>query len=178
MDIQSLKERWPLFEFKVEARRLLPDSAMVKAGSDTLLTVYLNPQRGESSPSIIYWFMPNPDQCSELDKEHKLLEIRTKWGVRYPHLYFWINRDTMQPVGAWVIRNGFDRESVGKFDIQYLYHYEEQAKLAIQPGWFYCTHCQKAYSQESYGYYYFSDVRCKDCANPAWLKSAREESYN
>jgi len=53
-----------------------------------------------------------------------------------------------------------------------------ESKKHRQKGWFFCTVCQVAKSRDEYGYYYFSETRCKDCLEPAWEARARAETYN
>jgi hypothetical protein len=162
-DIDELKQLYPLFDFE----RSRKDMVYVHITDSQGLYI------GES------WH-----DCNEyLSAEHRIKEIRLDWAAKYPGLYFWISRDTLLPTSAWVNRDGHDGEGIG-YDGDYLLaHLDEinaEAIKANQLGWFYCTHCNRAYPREDYGYYYFAETRCKSCcdADKSWLRSAQSESYN
>jgi hypothetical protein len=162
-DIKELKERYPLFEIE-------------RCGMDMALVHF-------SDTSGLYVGADWSQSIYHLDTEHRIKEIRMAWTAKYPGLIFYISQDTLMPVSAWINRNGRDGEGIGGSEEYLMSHLDEinaEAIKANQDGWFYCTRCNKAYPREQYGYYWFSETRCKSCcdADKSWLRSAQSESYN
>lgn len=98
------------------------------------------------------------------------------------------NTEEVFEIGVWVRRGERSQEAAGKSllfplnedDMAWLHNANKEAKQANEPGWFYCTRCQKAYPKEQYGYFYFAGKRCKQCLidDPAWFREAQQERYN
>lgn len=136
-----------------------------------------------SSWSVWVWDNEKGNNLADLDREEHQATIKAEWDKRYPHLYFWVGYGQERPSGAWVkTETGRDGAGIGSFSLDpaRLAYLEEQAALAQQDGWFYCTNCDRAYPISEYGYYHFAAVYCKKCCeeNPEWLKEAQNESYN
>lgn len=130
----------------------------------------------------------------------ELLEVL--YRLTFPYLYIKVFRaylpvtpemrgqeqELRYKISIWVRRGERDGEAAGKYfllplnedDMAWLHNANKEAKQANEPGWFYCTRCQKAYPKEQYGYFYFAGKRCKQCLvdDPAWFREAQQERYN
>lgn len=160
-DIQVLKEKFPLFEYK-----------MVKPG---LIQVMIQ------SGVAIYVVGLGDKSIKMMTKEHKIQERWKEMMDKYPHLYF--SRDLRS---MWVRRevNGKPHDGDGipyKIPLtdDQLPHWNDEAGKARQQGWFLCFICGKAKPRSEYGYYHFCAEYCKDCLakNPDVERSARNENY-
>ena len=142
---------------------------------------YVKAQLSQSS----YTYVDNLDEkmLSRLADAQSVLEIKKFWHDKYPGIYFYVGEKDREPSFTWVCRNGRDAESTGYEWNELKPKIEEvnqECLKANQPGWFYCSECRKAYPKSEYGYFYFTDTRCKKCVaeNPAWLKRAKAETYD
>lgn len=160
--LDELKEKFPLITFSRDRE-------------------HINAQLSYSSSM---WIDNLTDKNLEhLETEYNVLIIQKIWHDKYPGIYFYVQQKAIEPFATWVCRNGRGKESTGlpwgelKPRIDEI---NQECLNAIQPGWFYCSNCQKAYPNSEYGYYYFTDTRCKKCVaeNPGWLKRAKAETYD
>jgi hypothetical protein len=144
----------------------------------------------------------HPNIIDACEREHARNLVFNEWRIRYPNLYPYIRQGDTRPSSFWCVRDyeqehtdyhvstakvtvsmeEIDGASIGLWDEckDHLDELNAEAGKSRQDGWFFCSHCKKAYLNSEYGYYWFATTLCFKCmkANPAWEKGARNESYN
>ena len=143
--------------------------------------------------------MNDPDAAAEICSALTVLLVEQK-ALResYPHLYFSYGGSVYDHIAiGGAMKHGYAvftasndewgfraQAETNVFvedidaDADKLAGLNEQAKLASQDGWFFCSVCRTAKLKDEYVAFHFYDVRCKDCATPRWIKMAKEETYN
>lgn len=182
---ETIKQSFPQFEYEIH-------------DTPTLFWVRIKMQSyGEAATSI------HPLDLNDLDAaftevfNHWLYEqIRQSFRTRWPYLYlygmdeFWTRNQKAVIYINMINTNYPDHHYEGTStgirleyplsipDAQEMDRLNLEAQKAMSREWFFCTRCHSAKPKSDYAYYLFHDVRCKQCADPAWLKRAHEETYN
>lgn len=111
--------------------------------------------------------------------------LKKEWELVYPFLYFSISLETFLPDAIWVRRGKRGVEAITRptnwwRNGEWLEEINEQAGLAVQEGWFFCTGCNKAYRNSEHGYHHFAGSYCKKCKedDPQAFRRAQQERYN
>lgn len=174
MNIQDLKRRWPLFE-------------IVKDGKGYRIVFAPYKELGSSSMYITEEYLNTPAAEKMLERndiEHEQLRIDLKLQEMYPHLYFFVDSSYSKglPDHIWVRRKNQGGEAIvsrGELSHEVLAHWEEQARLATQNGWFFCTGHNRAEKGQR-AFFHFAGSYCEEYGNehPEKRREAERESYN
>lgn len=174
MDTEEARARWPY------AKEIRPETLQTREGNVSGLHIDFD--------GISFWVRHKSGETENherIDRQNREAKFVADFVGKYPYLYPWVMDDEPFHVsGLWVRRNSRDAEAIDTDDIDLedpvaLEALNLEAGKAVKgEDWFMCGNCNTAKPPEEYGYYYFSERRCKTCADPAWLKKAKSESYN
>jgi hypothetical protein len=173
MNIDDLKRRWPLFD-------------IIKDGKGYRIIFAPYKELGSSSMYITEEYLASPESAKMLERndiEHKQLKVDLKLQERYPHLYFFVDTSYWRglPDHIWVRRKNQGGEAIvcREFSHEILGYWEEQARLATQDGWFFCTGHNRA-EEGKRAWFHFAGSYCEEYGkeHPEKRREAERESYN
>ena len=181
MDIKELKRLrmiYPLFDIKVD------DSLSIE--ENEILDVEIS--KGHAfHPWVTKQGRLDREAAAYLNSEHCKKHVATQLKVQYPNLHtsLYIGRADIL-VSVWVDRNDRDAEAIGHVQLydpnfkDIMTHWEQEAALAKQDGFFFCSGHRKAEPKSEYGYFHFAGSYCKQYGeeNPESRKAAARENYN
>jgi hypothetical protein len=176
-ELERLRKIYPLFKMEVSEKRSIEGNEILEVDMD----------RGHA-------FHPWLTKCGRLDHEaerHLDLEHCKKYVAnqlkkQYPnlHISLYIGRADIL-VSVWVDRDDRGAEAIGHvqlFDANFkdtMTYWEQEAILAKQDGFFFCSGHKKAEPKSEYGYFHFAGEYCKKYGeeNPKSRKAAARETY-
>jgi len=169
-ELERLKKTYYLFEFDLQ---------------DTNLKVQTS-KSSWSHFSLNNGHLPWESRV-RLDEEHMRKSISKDLMELYPNLWISAYSNHKELVlGVWVKRGNLDAEAIGEISITHpelhtkLKIWEEQAKLAKQEGWFFCSGHGLAEQKKEGFYFYFAGNYCKEWGdtNPEQRRRALVENYD